>query len=98
MKNILRLKSVLKEKGISLKEFSEKTDLSYNYCSELARGDKFPRPDTLLVIAEALNVDIRDLFNSTKESEPLNGFIEYNGSVIKITNLNDLHNLIEMMK
>lgn len=67
MENILDLKDILDRQEITLKKFSEKTGLSYNYCSEIVRGDKFPRPDTLVKIAIALDVDIRELFKPTKE-------------------------------
>lgn len=64
--NLLRLKELLEEREISIKDFAKKTGLSYTYCTELARGDKFPRADVLYNIATVLDVDIRDLFKSTK--------------------------------
>ena len=71
MKSILRLKEVLEEKEISVKEFASKVGLSYTYCTEVIRGDKFPRQDTLVSIADALDVDIRALFRPTKDTEPI---------------------------
>jgi len=75
MENILRLKELLREKGISLKDFAAKTGLSYNYCSEITRGDKFPRPNTILNIATVLDVDIKDLFVSTKDNKTIEEMI-----------------------
>lgn len=64
--SILRLKEVIDQKQITKKELSEKIGVTYNYTTELIRGVKFPRPELLVKIAEALDVDIRDLFNPTK--------------------------------
>ena len=64
--SILRLKEVIDQKQISKKELSEKIGVTYNYTTELIRGVKFPRPELLIKIAEALDVDIRELFNPTK--------------------------------
>jgi len=63
--NVLRIKEILKEKGISIKEFAKITDLSYTYASEIVRNAKFPRKETLILIADALDIDIKDLFYST---------------------------------
>lgn len=71
MKGILRLKEILEEKGISVKQFALKVGLSYTYCTEIIRGDKFPRQDTLVAIADSLDVDIRALFKPTKDTEPI---------------------------
>lgn len=61
----------MEEKEISVKEFASKVGLSYTYCTEIIRGDKFPRQDTLLNIADSLDIDIRALFRSTKDTEPI---------------------------
>lgn len=66
---VLRINEILKEKGLSTKEFAEKTGLSYVYSSEVIRNVKFPRKETLIEIAKSLNVDIRDLFHSTKSEK-----------------------------
>lgn len=69
--NVLRLKEVLKEKGISGKGLSEKVGVTQATISNISNGNHFPKPDLLLQIAKTLDVDIKDLFNSTKtEKEP----------------------------
>lgn len=65
---ILRIKEILDEKQISIKEFAELTGLSYTYSTEVIRNVKFPRKETLLDIADKLEVDIKDLFHSTKSN------------------------------
>lgn len=54
---------------MSIKDLERSTGLSYVYLSQISRNEKFPRPETLLKIANALDVDVRDLFVSTKEGK-----------------------------
>lgn len=68
MVNILRLKEVLKEKGVTGKELADMIGVTPASISNIIQGNSFPKPETLLNIANALNVDIRDLFNSTKST------------------------------
>lgn len=65
MVNILRLKEILKEKGVTGKELADMIGVTPASISNIIQGNSFPKPETLLNIANALNVDIRDLFNST---------------------------------
>ena len=67
--NVFRLKEVLKEKGLTGKELAEKVNVTEASISNLVKGDSIPRKDLLLQIAETLDVDIRDLFVSTKETD-----------------------------
>ncbi len=68
MVNILRLKEILKEKGVTGKELADMIGVTPASISNIIQGNSFPKPETLLNIANALNVDIRDLFNSTKST------------------------------
>jgi transcriptional regulator with XRE-family HTH domain len=65
----LRLKEVLKEKGMSGKDLASQVDVSENTISFISTGKTQPRFELLTKIAEVLDVDIRELFNSTKETE-----------------------------
>lgn len=78
--NILRLKEVLKEKGVTGKELSEKIGITETSLSRIVKGDQQPRFDILLQIADALDVDVRVLFNSTKKDRT---FAEKISSTIK---------------
>ncbi|GGE92233.1 DNA-binding transcriptional regulator, XRE-family HTH domain [Chishuiella changwenlii] len=82
---ILRLKEVLKEKGLTGKELAEKVNVTENTISFMSTGRTQPRFDLLIQIAEVLDVDIKDLFNSTKEPEELETlYIFKDGSYIPI--------------
>lgn len=69
--NILRLKELLSEKGVSGKELADKIGVTPTTISNIAQGNNFPKPETLIAIAGALDVDVKDLFVSTKEVEAL---------------------------
>ncbi len=65
----LRLKEILKEKGVTGKELAEKVGVTANTISFIVTGKNYPSFDLLIKIAETLNVDIKDLFNSTKSND-----------------------------
>lgn len=82
---ILRLKEVLKEKGLTGKELAEKVNVTEATISNLVKGDSIPRKELLVQIAEVLDVDIKELFNSTKEpGEQETLYIFKDGSYIPI--------------
>ncbi|MCB0388284.1 MAG: helix-turn-helix transcriptional regulator [Winogradskyella sp.] len=66
---VLRLKELLKEKCVSGKELAEKVNVTPASISNIVQGNSFPKPDLLLQIAETLDVDVRDLFNPTKNTD-----------------------------
>lgn len=63
---LLRLKEVLKEKEMTGKDLAIKVGVSETTISQHVGGTQYPRPELLLKIATALDVDVRDLFKSTK--------------------------------
>ncbi|MCG8247699.1 helix-turn-helix transcriptional regulator [Tenacibaculum finnmarkense] len=64
---ILRLKELLKEKSVSGKTLSDMVNVSENTISFIVTGKTQPRFELLLKIADVLNVDVKDLFVSTKD-------------------------------
>jgi transcriptional regulator with XRE-family HTH domain len=63
---ILRIKEILKEKKISGKKLAGLVQVTEASISNIVNGNSFPKPDLLLKIADVLNVDVKELFNSTK--------------------------------
>ncbi len=68
---ILRLKEILKEKGITGKDLAKKVGVTQATISNINNDVHFPTSDLLLKIAETLNIDVKDLFHSTKETKPI---------------------------
>jgi len=82
--SVLRLKEVLKEKGISGKELAEAVNVSENTISFIVTGKTQPRFELLKQIAKVLDVDIKDLFYSTKEIDKETLYVKKDGSFVPI--------------
>lgn len=82
--NILRLKEVLNEQGMQNQDLAAKIGVTPTTISNITKGNNFPKPETLLKIAEALDIDVRDLFTPTKTKETESLFIKKNGEFIKV--------------
>ena len=63
-----RIKEVLEEKGIKQTWLAEKLGKSYNMVNGYVQNRQQPRLEILNEIADILNVDVRDLIISNKES------------------------------
>jgi transcriptional regulator with XRE-family HTH domain len=55
------IRSYRKQAGISQERLAEKADLHHNFVGEIERGQKAATIDTLLKIAKALGIRVRDL-------------------------------------
>ena len=63
---VLRLKEIMISKGMSRDELSSIVEVSPTTISNISSEKNLPTIQLLLKIAEALDVDIRELFVSTK--------------------------------
>jgi transcriptional regulator with XRE-family HTH domain len=65
---VLRLKEIMALKGMSRDELSSRVDVSPTTVSNISSEKNLPTIQLLLRIAEALDVDVRELFVATKGS------------------------------
>lgn len=65
----LRIKEIVKEKGITLNELAVRVDITQVSISRIVNGVAKPSLDTLQKIAEALDVHISDLFEDKRPKE-----------------------------
>ena len=65
---ILRLKEIMNQKGISREGLAKKVGVSMTTISNINSEKNLPTINLLLQIAEALDVDIREMFVPTKGS------------------------------
>tara|TARA_B100000315_G_scaffold93304_1_gene85855 strand:+ start:56 stop:364 length:309 start_codon:yes stop_codon:yes gene_type:complete len=79
----LRVKELRKAKNLSQDMVSEGADISTKYLSRIETGKHLPTMNTLIKIAEVLNVELKDFFEfahieeSTKElKDSLKGLIK----------------------
>jgi len=63
-----RIKEVLEQKGIKQTWLAEKLGKSYNMVNAYAQNRQQPRLETLMEIANILDVDIKELIISNKEN------------------------------
>ncbi|MDR2716928.1 MAG: helix-turn-helix domain-containing protein [Treponema sp.] len=56
------IKLLRKQRSLSQVELAEKADISIPFLSNIERGNKWPHPDTLTKLAEALGVEVYALF------------------------------------
>ena len=69
----LKIKSFRTHLGLSLQELSKKTGMAVSYLSEIESGKKYPKPEKMIRLATALEVDY-DKLVSTKVSKDLDPF------------------------
>jgi len=65
----LKLKKARNDKGLSLKELAEQTNLSVSYLSEIEKGKKYPKPEKIISIAEVLDIPFESLVSPKVDSE-----------------------------
>ncbi len=57
----LKVKNLRVERGMSFSELSKTSKMSVSYLNEIEKGKKFPKPEKLRSLAEALSVEVPDL-------------------------------------
>lgn len=87
----LRIKEVIKEKGMTVQTLAEKMGINRVGLSNHINGN--PSVAILEKIAAALEVPIQELFEK-KQEENINGYIEIGNEIFKITSLQDVKNII----
>jgi transcriptional regulator with XRE-family HTH domain len=68
---VLRLKEIMKEKGVSREELAGKVGVSMTTISNISTEKNYPTIPLLLSMAVALDVDVREMFVPTKKSNSL---------------------------
>lgn len=89
-----RLRDILKERGLTLKAFSEMSGISQPNLSNYINGNISPTLDTLDKIAKALKVEIQDLF---PQKEQVELYAQVDGKKYLITQ-QDIFDLIKSKK
>ncbi len=63
---VLRIKELMNQKGMNREELAKKVKVSITTISNISTETNLPSIERLLQIAEALDVDIREMFVPTK--------------------------------
>ena len=89
----LRVKDLLREKGITQKDLADKLSITEVGLSKSLSEKGNPTITTLENIANALNVGFVELF--VPKNDGTSGYIEHNGAIHKINSIEDIKKLLE---
>ena len=88
-----RIKDLMEAKGVSLKELASKCGISEMTIRRILTQGHNPTTDNIEKIAEALGVNEVYIYETEAELQskiPLNGYIEFNGNIIRIKTFKQL--------
>lgn len=71
------IKTYRARRGLSQADFAEKADISITFLSNIERGIKYPQPDILSKIANALGVNVNELFVTELVSDEKNKLLSH---------------------
>lgn len=78
----LRLREILKERGLTVAQFSEMSGISQSNISNYMNGNISPTLETLYKISNALDIDITELF---KKKEEIKLIAKYKDETVEIS-------------
>ena len=90
----LRVKEICKEKGMTLAILAEKMGVSASAVSQYLKSDSISTA-TLVKFADVLGVKLDDLI--VKDVASVNGFIEVNGTIHRVTRKEDIENVLKLL-
>lgn len=93
----IRIKELCQSKGITQKELADKMGISDISLNKTLRGD-YPQLQTLERIANALEVDITELFMRNTADSEVNGYVKVKGTLYEVHSFEDLEKLIKLKK
>ena len=93
----LRVKEILKERGIKMKELAEKMEIAPESLTRALQNN--PRFSTLQSIANALGLPVHDLFKvENEENKNMRGCVFYNNLMFTFNSREELENFLELNK
>jgi transcriptional regulator with XRE-family HTH domain len=87
---MLRVKSICRQQGITLKELAERMAVSPEVVTRVLSDSGNPTLSTLINMAKALNVNVYELFDDFNEDMLVRGYLEVGEELHKINNFSDL--------
>ncbi len=87
---MLRVKSICKKQGITLKELAERMNVSPEAVTRILSSTGNPTLSTLGNVAKALEVEVYELFDHFSSETNVNGYLEINNKIYRIHNVKEL--------
>ena len=92
----LRIKDIYKQKGLLQKELAEKVGVTDIALRASLKGN--PTVGTLEKVANALNVEVWELFTESPGESEISGFIKAKGVIYEIKSRQDIENLLKSIQ
>lgn len=90
----LKVKDLIKQKGMTMQQFAEMLGVTRDTLTRNINGN--PTLETLERIANALEVDIAELFVRNTPDSEVNGFVKVKGTIYEVYSFENLRKLLEM--
>ena len=90
-----RIKELCQSKGFTQKDLADKMGISDISLNKTLRGD-YPQLQSLERIANALEVDIAELFVRNTPDSEVNGYVKVKGTLYEVHSFEDLRKLLEL--
>jgi len=94
----LRVKEICKERGWTLRQLAEKMGIAPETLTRSVSDNANPTLATLKHIANALEIEIGELFVSSKTTNHICGHIEVDGEIYSIKSVSELERLSNKLK
>lgn len=95
--SVLKIKDLCKEKGVTLRELAAKMQVAPEALTRVVSPGSNPTLNTLLNAARALNVNIDELFAGVEDKVPINGFVEVDGTIVKVKSIDDIQKILKLI-
>lgn len=89
----LRVKDIIKEKGLTMQEVSDRIGIVRDTLTRQINGN--PTVETLQRIADALEVTVPELFTSQSSSSDFTALIDYKGELKRFNSVDELKRFLE---
>lgn len=90
-----RIKELCQSKGLTQKDLADKMGISDISLNKTLRGD-YPQLQSLERIANALEVDISELFVRNSLDSEVNGYVKVRGTLYEVHSFEDLEKLCKL--
>jgi len=90
-----RIKELCQSKGFTQKDLADKMGISDISLNKTLRGD-YPQLQSLERIANALDVDISELFVRNTLNSEVNGYVKVKGTLYEVHSFEDLRKLLDL--
>ena len=94
--NYLRIKELMKEKGVTSREMAKVLGISENGMSMIINGKRQPRFEILERISNHLELEVWQLFRGSEHA--IRGYVEVSDRIHRITTEQDLEQILKLTR